>query len=252
MPRETLDLAIPESIPRALQSLDVGTIVNCAAYTDVDRAEEEEGLATIINGHSVGTLARWCDENSVGFVTFSTDYVFPGNGSTPYVESSGTDPVNAYGRSKLVGEHLALEAGALVVRTSWLVSGTHPNFLATMLSRSRDQALRVVDDQEGSPTFAADLAEAAVAAIDRGATGRLHLTNSGTATWFEFARAAVEAAGGIADQIVPCSTADYPTPARRPSYSVLGSERLDELGLERLPPWRESLRPIVDELSSSI
>jgi dTDP-4-dehydrorhamnose reductase len=252
VPREDLDLAIPESIPRALKGLDVGTVVNCAAYTDVDGAEAEEGLVTIVNGHSVGTLARWCESNATGFVTFSTDYVFPGSGSTPYVESSETGPINAYGRSKLVGEHLALEADALVIRTSWLVSGTHPNFLATMLGRSRDQVLKVVDDQQGSPTITDDLARVVVESIDHAVTGLLHLTNSGTATWFEFARAAVEVAGGIPDQIVPCSTADHPTPAKRPSYSVLESERLGELGLDRLPPWRESLGSVVEELSSWI
>ena len=131
--REDADLSNPESIPGLLERVDPEAVVNCAAYTKVDQAEDEEDLATVVNGAAVGILAGWCADRQLPFLTFSTDYVFDGAATSPYVESSPTDPVNAYGRSKLAGEHMALASGALVVRTSWVISGTHPNFVATMV-----------------------------------------------------------------------------------------------------------------------
>ena len=225
-------------------------IVNCAAYTAVDRAEEEEARATEVNGSAVGVMAGYAAVRGIRFLTFSTDYVFPGDAAAPYLESSPTGPVNAYGRSKLAGEQAALgiHPEALVVRTSWLVSGTHPNFVATMLRLAPEREVRVVDDQWGCPTMVDDLAPAAWAALQAGVSGLLHVTNSGETTWFRFARAAVAQAGLDPGRIVPCTTADYPTPARRPAYSVLGSERRGPLGLPDVPPWEESLRAVVKGL----
>jgi len=227
-------------------------VVNCAAYTAVDRAESEEDVATRINGEAVGALASWADARSVPLVTFSTDYVFPGTSGKPYVETSPTDPVNAYGRSKLVGERIALDHGALVVRTSWVISGSHPNFVATILRKVREQDLRVVDDQRGCPTVAGDLARAGYAALLSGATGLVHLTNQGETTWYELARTSVGLADLDPSRVSPCETEDYPTPARRPAYSVLASERLESLGLDPLPHWRESIGDLVSELTTWI
>jgi len=245
-----LDLTDLEGLAGALEEVRPAAIINCAAYTAVDRAEREEALAVIVNGSAVGVMAEHAARHRVPFLTFSTDYVFPGDGEEPYLESSPTDPINAYGRSKLAGEGAALAAcpEALVVRTSWLVSGTHPNFVATMLRLAAEREVRVVDDQRGCPTMVDDLAPAAWAALRVGASGLLHLTNSGETTWFRFARAAVARAGLDPGRIVPCPTADYPTPARRPAYSVLGSERRRPLGLPDLPHWEHSLPAVVEGL----
>lgn len=229
-------------------------VVNCAAYTAVDRAEDEEDLATVVNGEAVGVLAEVTARRGIPLVTFSTDYVFEGSGTTPYVESDASEPVNAYGRSKLVGEKLALEANpnALVIRTSWVISGTHPNFVATMLRlASEGRELAVVDDQHGRPTVAGDLARATLDAVEKRASGLLHLTNEDTTTWFGLARASIELAGLDPELIQPCRTEDYPTPAARPAYSVLGSERRDALGVDPLPHWQDSLPSLVSELMQS-
>ncbi len=201
----------------------------------------------MLNATAVGELAAAAARRTIPFVTFSTDYVFDGSAGEPYLESSPTAPINAYGRSKLAGERLALAAhpGTLIIRTSWVISGTHPNFVATMLRLARERELRVVDDQVGNPTVAADLATATLDALDRGVTGILHLTNTGSTTWYELARAAVEMAGGDVDRIGPCTTDEYPTAARRPRYSVLGSERRETLGIGALPHWRDSLGEVV-------
>ena len=244
------DLTRLDLLAAALEEMRAEAIVNCAAYTAVDRAEQEEDLATLVNGAAVGVMAEHAARRRIPLLTFSSDYVFSGDAGEPYVESSPTGPINAYGRSKLAGERAALAAcpEALVVRTSWLLSGTHPNFVATMLRLAGERAVPVVDDQRGRPTMADDLARAAWAAWRSGAAGILHLTNSGEATWCELARAAVALAGLDPARIVPCATADYPTQARRPAYSVLGSERRRPLGLAELPSWRESLPGVVERL----
>ena len=249
--REDLDLSRPESIPAVLERVGPDAVINCAAYTKVDQAEDEEELATAVNGTAVGALAEWCARRRRPLLTFSTDYVFDGEADTPYLESSPTDPVNAYGRSKLVGEKSAVEAGALVVRTSWVISGSHPNFVATMLRLAGEgRDLRVVDDQVGCPTIAHDLAVTSLEAFRAGATGLLHVTNQGPTTWFRLARASVELAGFDPGLINPCSTAEYPTKATRPAYSVLASERAAGLGVELPPPWETSLPDVVSEIKT--
>lgn len=244
------DLTRGDLLVEALAGMRPEAIINCAAFTAVDRAEQEEARATEVNGTAVGVMAAYAAVQVIPFLTFSTDYVFPGDGTSPYLESSPTAPLNAYGRSKLAGERAALGIcpDALVVRTSWLVSGTHPNFVATVLRLAADREVKVVDDQWGCPTMVDDLAPAAWAALQAGVTGVLHLTNSGETTWFRFARAAVALAGLDPGRIVPCTTAEYPTAARRPGYSVLGSERRGPLGLADLPPWEESLPAVVEGL----
>jgi dTDP-4-dehydrorhamnose reductase len=249
--RTDLDLVEPAAVFDSVATLAPSAIINCAAYTKVDAAEEHEVLAYAINATSVGELARYAAAAAIPFVTFSTDYVFPGNAQAPYLESSPTGPINAYGRTKLAGEEAALSAyaGSLVVRTSWVISGTHANFVATMLRLAREgKELKVVDDQVGSPTIAADLARVSLAAMEQGVTGILHLTNQGTVTWFGLAIAAAEIAGLDVGVFRPCTTADYPTPAARPAYSVLGSERLADMTLPPMPDWRDSLPGVVEAL----
>jgi len=244
------ELTRADLLVAALAEMQPEAIVNCAAFTAVDRAEQEEDLATEVNGTAVGMMAAYAAVQEIPFLTFSSDYVFPGDATAPYVESSPAAPLNAYGRSKLAGEKAALGIcpSALVVRTSWLVSGTHPNFVATMLRLAAEREVRVVDDQWGCPTMVDDLAPAAWAALRSGGSGLLHLTNTGETTWYRFARAAVARAGLDPGRIVPCTTAEYPTPARRPAYAVLGTERRAPLGLPDLPPWEESLPAVVEGL----
>jgi dTDP-4-dehydrorhamnose reductase len=250
--RRELDLAVLDlgQARDLVTSLRPTAIVNCAAYTAVDAAESDVTTAGRVNGTSVGILAEVAAEAQIPFVTYSTDYVFDGQGREPYVESSPTDPINAYGASKLIGERLALQANprTLVIRTSWVISGTHPNFVATMLRLAGEgRSLRVVNDQHGCPTIATDLARATLEALEASATGLLHLTNAGATTWFQLARTAVAIAGLDSDLIQPCSTEEYPTPARRPASSVLGSERIESLGMSPLPPWQDSLPGVVRE-----
>ncbi len=250
--RDDLDLSRPSDIPGALDRSNPSSVVNCAAYTKVDQAEDEEELATVINGEAVGVVAKWCADRARPLLTFSTDYVFDGESDTPYLESSSTDPINAYGRSKLVGERLAVDAGALVVRTSWVISGSHHNFVATMIRLGKERALSVVDDQVGCPTIANDLALTSYQALGVGATGLLHVTNAGPTTWFELAKAALSEAGLDPDVVKPCLTAEYPTRAPRPGYSVLGSERIAGLGIAPPPHWRKSLSAVVSEIKTWI
>lgn len=247
-PRADFDLSRPDSLVKRLTEMDPTAIINCAAYTGVDRAEDEPELAMAVNAEAVGILARFAAAAGIPLVTFSSDYVFDGTAVEPYVESSSTAPINEYGRSKERGEREALGAhpGALVVRTSWLVSDTHPNFVTTIIDRAAQGPVSVVSDQIGSPTHADDLAAATLAALDRGATGILHLTNSGRTSWFGLARFACATAGVDPDRVQPTTTEVYRPKAVRPRFSVLGSERLSDLGLPALRPWEEAITDLIE------
>ncbi len=173
--------------------------------------------------------------------------MFPGTKKVPYVESDEPDPVNTYGASKLAGERAALEVypQSLVIRTSWLVSGTHPNFLSTIIRKSREGVVRVVDDQVGVPNIADDLAVGSMEALTRGVTGLLHLSSYGEVSWFDFAREAMSAAGLDPELIEPASTSDYHARAARPEYGVMASNR--DTGV-LLPSWRDSLPDVVKSI----
>lgn len=248
--RADLDFTDLDAIGPAVEALAPSAVVNCAAYTAVDAAEGDRETARTVNSLAVERLAAACAAIGARFVTFSTDYVFDGTSPDPYVESSPTGPLSVYGATKLEGERRALAAhpDALVVRTSWVMSGTHANFAATMLRLVRGGDVRVVDDQRGHPTFVSDLAPATLSALDAGATGLLHLTNAGTATWYEVARQVVSIAGFDQERISPCSTAEFPRPAPRPANSVLASERLDALGLAPMPHYAAAMERAVRQL----
>ena len=228
-------------------------VINCAAYNSVDAAETDPETAWAVNVLAVERLAAESRDAGAGFVTFSTDYVFSGDRSTPYTESAEPGPLSEYGRGKLEGERLALAAhpGALVVRTSWVVSEGSSNFAAAIVRKARQGPLRVVDDQTGHPTIAADLARGVLAAADRNATGLLHLANQGVTTRFGLAREAVELAGLDPELVQPCTSAELGSPAVRPAYSVLDSERLDEIGIDALPHYRPGLGAAVARLAST-
>ena len=240
------------AIGPTIEELTPALVINCAAYTAVDDAEEDEATARVVNATAVGELADVTKDIGVRLVTFSTDYVFDGSKEGPYVETDEPKPLSAYGRTKLEGERLALGANpeTLVIRTSWLLSGTHPNFAATMLRLIAAGPVTVVDDQHGRPTFVDDLAAGTLEALEAGATGILHLANAGTTTWYDLAREIADLSGLDADRVQPATTDDFPRPARRPANSVLESVRLVELGLDPLPDYHESLDQTVAQLSS--
>jgi dTDP-4-dehydrorhamnose reductase len=248
--RRELDFEQVESIQPWIAANHPDLVINCAAYTAVDAAEGDEQTTHRVNALAVGELATACATSGAGLVTFSTDYVFDGTKSTGYLESDEPSPLNVYGRTKLEGEQRCLTAhpAALVIRTSWVLSGTHRNFAATMLDLIAKGPVRVVGDQRGRPTLVDDLARGTMEAVEAGATGVLHLANQGETSWFGLAREIAEIAGLDADLVSACTTAEFPRPARRPENSVLDSERLEGLGIEPLPHYRASLTKAVSQL----
>ncbi|QDE38489.1 dTDP-4-dehydrorhamnose reductase [Luteibacter pinisoli] len=260
------DLSDSAALEALLHSERPDVIVNAAAYTAVDKAEGDEALATQVNGDAVGVLGRWAAAHGALVVHFSTDYVFAGDSPTPYAADDATDPQGAYGRSKLAGEIALRESGArhFLFRTAWVYSPVGHNFLKTMLrlGAERDE-LSVVADQHGTPTTAALIVAGTLAALDAytaandGAlTGTYHLTASGETTWHGFADAlfddAVEA-GVLARRPVvrAISTDQFPTPARRPAYSVLNNRSFVQAFGHALPDWREGLRDTIRALRAS-
>jgi len=246
--RAELDLSRIESIGDRIRALEPSAVINCAAWTAVDAAETHRDEALAVNGTAVGALAEVCALLDVPFVTYSTDYVFDGTSIEPYVESDVTNPINVYGSTKLAGEEMALRAHArtLVIRASWILSGTHDNFVSAILRRALGagvEEVEVVDDQRGRPTLAADLARATREVVDRGVTGILHIANPETTTWYVLAREIVGLAGLDPRVVTPCSSTEFPTIARRPSSSILGTERAEA---PILPSWHEGLGALVD------
>ena len=218
-------------------------IVNCAAFTAVDAAEAREAAALAVNATAVGHLAQAANAVGATLVQVSTDYVFDGNGSRPYLEGDPPAPLGAYGRTKLAGELQVAHANPehAIVRTAWLFGAGGPNFVDAILARARaGQRLRVVDDQRGSPTFTRDLAEGLLRLMAAGQYGTYHCSNSGDCTWYDLAAYAVERAGlPLAPERT--DTASFPRPAKRPAYSVLGNARFEQVTGWRMPPWRDAV-----------
>jgi dTDP-4-dehydrorhamnose reductase len=255
--RSTLDATDPASLIAALATTEPVAVVNAAAYTAVDKAESEPDAAAKLNADLPGQLAHWCADRGLPLVHLSTDYVFDGQADRPYREDDPMAPLGVYGVTKAEGEARVAAAGGphLVLRTAWVWSEDGHNFAKTMLRLARERPeVRVVADQRGSPTYAGDLAEAMVRLLERGlaepaamAWGTYHVTGAGETTWHGFAAAifaAAEAAGHPAPRLAAITTADYPTPARRPAYSVLDTTRLAALGV-RMPDWQKAVRRVV-------
>lgn len=261
--RAEADLADPEAAARHVRAEKPDLVILAAAYTAVDQAESEPGLAHEINGEAPAAIARACAEVGAALVHFSTDYVFDGRKGGPYREDDPTGPLSVYGASKLSGERMALAAcpRTTILRTSWVVSAHGKNFVKTMLRLAREgQPLRVVDDQFGRPTAAADLAgfvlgEAArLAAAPAGdpAFGIFHFANAGETTWRGFAQGALDLAlGADAPQIAPIATADRPSPAQRPLRGTLDTGKLEAVFGVSPRPWREPLAEILTELAEA-
>ncbi len=230
--RADLDVTDPDA---ARESLAGATVINCAAYTDVDGAESNPEGAHAVNEEGARVVAQ----AAARVIYVSTDYVFDGTKASPYVESDPTAPLQIYGHSKLAGERetAAANPNHLIVRSSWLFGPGGKNFVETILAlgKQRDE-LRVVSDQRGCPTFSGHLAEALVGLAASDQRGVLHLAAAGSCSWFEFAREILNRAG-VNSLVKPCATKDFPRPARRPAYSVLGSERSGPV----LPAWQDGL-----------
>ena len=246
--RADLDITDPAAVGAAVADHDV--VVNAAAWTDVDGAETAEAAATAVNGVGVGHLADACATAGARLLHVSTDYVFAGDGTTPYAEDAPTAPINAYGRSKLVGERAVLTLApdlGYVVRTAWLYGSGGRNFVTTMLRLAAERdTLDVVDDQRGQPTWSRALAQQLVALggaalAGTAPAGVYHGTASGETTWYGLAREVFAQRGLDPDRVRPTTSAAYVRPAPRPAYSVLGHARWAAAGLPPLPDWRTSL-----------
>lgn len=244
--RADLDITDRSAVAEAVAGHRV--VVNCAAWTNVDGAETHEADATRINGDAVGTLAAACRDSGARLLQISTDYVFDGRGTSPYPEDAPTAPVNAYGRGKLVGERATLSAGGYVVRTAWLYGAHGKNFVATMLRLAGERdTVNVVADQVGQPTWARALAAQLVELGTRAVAGTApagvyHGTASGTASWFDLARAVFATAGLDPERVRPITSDRYPLPAPRPAYSVLGHDRWARAGMSPQPDWQAQLK----------
>jgi dTDP-4-dehydrorhamnose reductase len=255
------DLADAASLAQALDRVRADLIINAAAYTAVDRAEDESELADRINHRAVGEIGAWAAAHGARVVHYSTDYVFDGSATRPYREDDATAPLGVYGRSKLAGEEALRASGAahLILRTAWVYAARGNNFLRTMLRLAGDRdELRVVADQFGAPTPAHWIADATVAVVSstaaRPAQGVFHLVAGGRCSWHDFASSIVGGArqrGLIArvPQVVPIATADYPTRARRPAWSVLDCAKLENAFGLQLADWRVGLDEVLDEVA---
>jgi dTDP-4-dehydrorhamnose reductase len=265
--RSMLDLAAPQVIPATLDRLAPDIVLNPAAYTAVDKAEDEPDLAMRVNGEAPGVIARWAAARGLPLIHFSTDYVFDGSGDRPWREDDAPRPLSAYGASKLAGENEIRAAGGafLIVRSSWVYSATGKNFLRTISGLARERKeLRVVTDQIGAPTSAALIGDVVTGMLAGGCDalrerckrsgGVVHMAASGEVSWHGFASAIVEGlkARGVklaAEQVVPISTDQYPTKARRPRNSRLDLTRLQSVFGITPAHWQDALMPELDRLA---
>lgn len=254
--RQEMDFLAPGRVAAAILDSRADWVVNCAAYTQVDRAESEPGAAFSVNRDSAGRLAQAVSETGGRLLHVSTDFVFDGRQSHPYREDDQPNPLSVYGQSKLEGERAVLAAlpDATVLRTAWVYGAHGHNFVKTMLRlAAEDKPLRVVSDQVGTPTWAADIAAAIRSLIDGDATGMFHYTNAGQTTWHGFATAILAEAGRLGfdvrtQSVAPIPTTDYPTPATRPAYSVLDTHKIRACLPVAVPEWRDSLKNMLKEL----
>lgn len=255
--RQDLDLCQTDAIVAEVRAERPEIIVNAAAYTAVDRAESEANLAQALNAQAPGILAEVAQALGAYLVHLSTDYVFDGRQNTPYRETDVTHPLGIYGQSKLAGERQIEARGGdyLILRTAWVYGAAGKgNFVKTILRLAQERhRLKIVVDQVGSPTWAQDIAQAIAVLLPQRPQGIYHCTNNGVASWYDFAVAIVEEAQGLGllsqmPQIIPITTAEYPTPARRPAYSVLSGQKITAALGQPLPHWRQSLRAMLASL----
>lgn len=255
--REKVDFSQPESLRQIIAEAKPDAVINSAAYTAVDKAESEFDLAMAVNGQAPGIIAEECQKLGIPLIHISTDYVFDGTKGYPYQDTDPTNPLSAYGSSKLEGE-LAVRKNCenhVILRTAWVYGvGGKGNFVKTMLRLGSDkEEIRVVADQIGSPTWTGDLAGAIASLLDQTPPGTYHYTNSGVASWYDFAVAIFEEASQLGwnlkvQRVVPITTPEYPTPAKRPAYSVLSCAKIAAVLGTHPPHWRQALRQMLKDL----
>ncbi len=252
---DTLDICDAGQIERFVEAHPVDIIINAAAYTAVDKAEDDQEAAYRINRDAVRNLAEVAQRHHLFLVHISTDYVFDGHTNSPYKEEDTPRPCSVYGSSKLAGEETMRESGCrgVIIRTSWLYSEYGHNFVKTMLQLGKErESLSVVYDQLGAPTYAGDLAHAILSLCEQADTIKgvetLHFSNEGSISWFEFAKTALEMAG-ISCTVRPILTSEYPTKAERPPFSLFNLGKIKNKYGVKVPYWRDSLRLIVNKLS---
>ena len=247
-----LDITNVEAIEQFLAANNIDGIVNCAAYTAVDKAEANEEFCTLLNAEAPGYLAHAIEKRGGWMIQISTDYVFDGTQHIPYQEDEDTCPNSVYGRTKLVGEFnvLKLCQQSMVIRTAWLYSTFGNNFVKTMIRLGNERPeLGVVADQIGTPTYARDLARIIMTAISKGIQpGIYHFTNEGVASWYDFTKAIHRLAGITTCHVRPLHTTEYPTAAQRPPYSVLDKTKIKQTYGIEIPYWEESLKECIDKL----
>ncbi len=244
----TLDITDPQSIAEHIGK-DVRTVVNCAAFTDVDGCEDQEPTAYKLNAQAAGYLADHCKTIGATLIHYSTDYVFDGKADTPYPTDHPRDPVNAYGRTKLQGEQLIEASGCdyILIRTSWLYAPWARNFVISMirLTRERDE-LNVVDDQRGRPTSAQHLAASSLFLLEKGERGAFHVTDGGECSWYEFTCEIKRLAENTCD-VKPCTSEEFKRPAPRPAYSVLDISKTESV-LGPMPDWKHNLAEVLGQM----
>ena len=252
---EELDITDAGAVNSFVDSHAVRLIVNCAAYTNVDRAESDEATALRINADAVGIMADVMHRVGGTLIHFSTDYVFGGNrNNTPCTEQEPANPTGAYGRTKLAGEQAACRCRHLIFRTSWLYSEYGKNFLLTMLRLTAEKPeLRVVFDQVGTPTYAGDLAQAVFKIIESGDyaehEGVYHFANEGVCSWYDFTHEIARQSGHTACRILPCHSDEYPSPVKRPAYSVLDKTLFKQTFHQEIPYWTDGVRRCLNNLA---
>jgi len=257
--RGEVDLSDPAACAAAIHAAQPVAVINAAAYTAVDKAEDDEALATVINGEAPGAIAQACAALGIPFVSISTDYVFDGSGTTPWLPDDATGPLGAYGRSKLKGEQLVTAAGgaAAILRTSWVVSAHGNNFVKTMLRLGAERdALSIVADQIGAPTMARDIAAACMSMAqqlieDPAKAGIYHFCSAPQTNWAEFARE-IFAQADLACEVTDIPSSDYPTPAVRPLNSRMDCALLEAVFGIPQPDWRLGLRDILKDFGDKI
>ncbi len=249
---QELDITDREAVVAFVEEHQIDGIVNCAAYTAVDKAESNVELCTLLNATAPAYLAQVVERRSGWFVQISTDYVFDGTNHVPYVETDDVCPNSTYGRTKLEGEQQAMSAcrRTMIIRTAWLYSSFGNNFVKTMIRLGREKSeLGVIFDQIGTPTYARDLAVAIFVAIDKGIVpGIYHYSNEGVISWYDFAKAVHRMAGITTCRVRPLHTSEYPTPAARPHFSVLDKTKIKQTYALDIPYWEESLAECIMQL----
>jgi dTDP-4-dehydrorhamnose reductase len=249
---QELDISNQQAIEQFVAAHEIDGIVNCAGYTAVDKAEENEELCAMLNQHAPAYLAAAVEKRGGWMVHISTDYVFDGTHHTPYVETDEPCPNSVYGRTKLAGEQEVMQhcKRSVIIRTAWLYSTFGNNFVKTMIRLGKERPeLGVIFDQIGTPTYAGDLAKAIMAVVEKGIMpGIYHFSNEGVISWYDFTKAIHRLAGINTCHVRPLHTAEYPTPANRPHYSVLDKTKIKTVYGIEIPYWEESLKDCIKKL----